>query len=71
MGDENNLNVVVDYSGKKVGEQIKRADKRNIPYVIALGEDEIHSNNFVVKELSTGKKKKLKLKNISTFVKKA
>jgi histidyl-tRNA synthetase len=65
-----NVNVVVDYSGKKVGEQIKRADKRKIPFVICLGDDEIHTNKFTLKELLTGKEKVVKQNKIAQFVKK-
>jgi histidyl-tRNA synthetase len=65
------VQVVVDYSGKKVGEQIKRADKRGIPFVICLGDDEIHTNKFVVKELASGKEKTMKQSKITTFVKKS
>jgi histidyl-tRNA synthetase len=64
------LHVSVDFSGKKVGEQIKRADKKRIPFVICLGEDEVHTNKFEVKELTTGKSTKMKQQKIAQFVKK-
>ncbi len=46
--------VTVDYSGKKVGDQIKYADKNKIPFVIVIGEEEIKSDKLKLKELSTG-----------------
>ncbi len=46
--------VTVDYSGKKVGDQIKYADKNKIPYVIVIGEEEIKSDKLKLKELVTG-----------------
>lgn len=49
------INVAVDYSGKKVGDQIKYADKNNIPYVMIIGEEEVKTGKVKVKELSTGK----------------
>jgi histidyl-tRNA synthetase len=64
------VNVVVDFSGKKVGEQIKRADKRKIPFVLCLGDDEIHKNKFIVKTLATGKEASMKQNKIAQFVKK-
>lgn len=50
-----NLRVIVDYSGKKVGDQIKAADKRKIPYIIAIGEKEVSTGDFSMKHLETGK----------------
>jgi histidyl-tRNA synthetase len=48
------VNVVVDISGKKLGDQIKKADKDAIPYVLIVGPDEIASETFTVKDLSRG-----------------
>jgi len=65
------LSVMTDVSGKKIGEQITRADKRAIPFVICLGDDEAASNTFTVKHLKTGKEKKMKRRAIAPFVKKS
>ncbi len=51
----NGVNTAVDYSGKKVGDQIKYADKNNIPFVAIIGEEEVKTGTFKVKELSTSK----------------
>ena len=51
---ENCINVTVDYSGKKVGDQIKYADKNKIPFVVIIGENEVKTGKLKVKELSTG-----------------
>ncbi len=48
------LNIAVDYSTKKVGDQIKYADKNKIPFVIILGENEVKTGKLKIKELSTG-----------------
>jgi len=47
------LSVLIDYSGKKVGDMIKKAVKKEIPYTICIGEDEIKKDKFVVKNLET------------------
>lgn len=47
------VNVAVDLSNKKVGDQIKLADKKNIPFVICIGEEEEKSGKFKLKELKT------------------
>jgi histidyl-tRNA synthetase len=45
------LSLTIDYSGKKVGDMIKKTIKRKVPYVICVGEDEITNNKFVIKNL--------------------
>ncbi|MDD4804205.1 MAG: histidine--tRNA ligase [Candidatus Paceibacterota bacterium] len=51
---ENDIKVTVDYSEKRIGDQIKYADKNKIPFIICIGEEEIETGKFKVKELSTG-----------------
>jgi histidyl-tRNA synthetase len=54
---EKGMRVAVDYSGKKVGDQIKIADKKKIPYIIVIGEEEMKSGEFKLKNLATGEEK--------------
>jgi histidyl-tRNA synthetase len=49
------LNVAIDMSGKKVGQQIENANKSKIPYIIVIGEDEIKNSQFKLKNLESGK----------------
>ena len=49
------INVEVDYSYKKIGDQIKKADKKKIPFVICIGDDEIKNDKFTLKRLVDGK----------------
>lgn len=51
---ENDIKVTVDYSGKRIGDQIKYADKNKIPFIICIGDEEVKTGKFKVKELSTG-----------------
>lgn len=51
---EKGIRVAVDYSGRKVGDQIKSADKRKIPYVAVIGETEMQTGEFKLKNLATG-----------------
>jgi len=46
--------VLIDCSGRKVGDQIKAADKRGIPFVVCVGGAEVKSGKLKVKELKTG-----------------
>ncbi len=48
------IRVAVDLSGKKIGDQIKNADKRGIPYVIPVGDEEARTSTLKLKKLSDG-----------------
>lgn len=63
------INVAIDYTGKKVGDQLKWADKESIPFAVCVGDDEIKSRVFAVKNMQTGKVKELKEDKIAHFIK--
>lgn len=48
------LNVAVNLMDRKVGEQIKTADARGIPYVLAIGDAEAKSGTYTLKHLASG-----------------
>lgn len=54
---ENKINVAVDLTSKKVGDQIKNADKQKIPYIICVGENETKTGEFKLKNLKSGEEK--------------
>ncbi|QYJ68303.1 histidine--tRNA ligase [Flavobacterium litorale] len=45
----------------KIGKQFQHADKRGIPYAVLTGEAEMESNQFTVKNLTTGAQKSVSL----------
>jgi len=47
-----NINVAINYSEKKIGDQIKSANKQSIPYIIVIGPVEAEGNTFNIKRLS-------------------
>jgi histidyl-tRNA synthetase len=47
--------------------QFKYADKRGVPYVILLGEQELRDGNFVVKNMVTGEQNAYKLDALGQF----
>ncbi len=51
---EKGFRIAVDFSGRKIGDQIKSADKRKIPYIIVIGEEEMKTGEFKLKNLVTG-----------------
>lgn len=46
--------VALDATGRKLDKSIKAADKKRIPYVLFIGKDEVESQRFTVRELSSG-----------------
>ncbi len=53
------LRVLVNVTAKKVGDQIKFADKRGIPSIVAIGEEEMKTNMFTLKDLKSGQESKV------------
>jgi histidyl-tRNA synthetase len=62
------LNIAVDITGRKVGDQIKLADKQKIPYIICIGENELKSGEFKLKNLKTGEEKTLTVDAIAEAI---
>lgn len=50
---EANIKVAVDYTERKIGDKIKNADKSKAKYVLCVGQDEMESNIFKLKNLAT------------------
>src|SRR3990167_7000260 len=48
------VTVSVNFSGKRVGDQIRQADKMKVPFIIAIGTKERESGRYTVKNISTG-----------------
>ncbi len=65
---ENKINVTIDLSSKKLGDQIKTADKQKIPYVTVIGEQEAKTHTYKIKNLSTGEEKTLQQKEIADYI---
>ena len=56
--------VDIDMSGKKIKNSMSYANREMIPYVIVLGENEISSNLFKVKDMFNNKEIEMKLDNV-------
>ncbi len=67
---QKDLSVAVDFSDKKLGDQVKTAHKQNIPYVICVGEDEVKSGLYKVKNMDTGEETGAKIDEIVSAIKK-
>ena len=48
------INVAIDFTERKIGDQVKSAEKNKIPYLLVLGEDEVLAKKYKIKVLDTG-----------------
>ena len=64
---EDGVKVAVDYSGKKIGAQIAVADKKAIPFVVCVGEREVQTKKFKLKNLKTGEETELSPQEFKDF----
>lgn len=62
------LNVATDTSDKKLGDKIKSTLKLAVPYFIPVGDEEISTEKYKVKNLSTGEEKVLKQDEIPEYI---
>ena len=63
------VNVSIDYSERKVGDQIKTALKHKVPYLLVLGEDEVKSQVYKIKDLEKETEKEVRQEEIKECVK--
>jgi histidyl-tRNA synthetase len=47
------VSSIIDYSGKKLGDQIKRFDKKGLPFIVCIGDEEVKTGKFKIKNLKT------------------
>jgi histidyl-tRNA synthetase len=66
---EMGVNVAVDLSGKKLGDQLKTADKKGVTYALVIGEKEIADEQYTLKNLHSGAEEKHGLERIVSIVK--
>lgn len=62
------VRVAVDSSGRKFDKQIKSADKKGVPFVMVIGETELASGQFTLKNLATGETETHGIDRIASLV---
>lgn len=62
------LNVSIDPTGRKAGDQIKTADKQGVPFVACVGENEEKNRKLKVKHLSSGTETELPEDKVGDFI---
>ena len=63
------INIAEGLQGKKLGDQIATALKKNIPYVLIIGREEIKTGKLTLKDLSTKKEHKLNVRELIDYLK--
>jgi histidyl-tRNA synthetase len=53
------INIDVDFTDRKLDKKLKAALKKQVPYLIFVGEDEVESGTYTVKDAMTGEESKL------------
>ena len=61
---KNNVNVDLYSDNNKLKKQLQYANNNRIPYVIIVGDEEIESKEYTLKNMNTGKQEKLNLNKI-------
>ena len=65
----NNISVDLVTDNFKLKKQLKYANKNNIPYVLIVGEDEINTNYFTLKNMKNGEQEKKSIDDIISKMK--
>jgi len=63
------VRLAVDITGRKPDKQTKTADKKGAPYALFIGEKELESGQFVLKDLKTGKEEKHSIDRLVSIIK--
>lgn len=65
---EDDVNVAVDITGRSLDKQFKTADKKGVAYVLVIGQQELDSEQYKLKNLGTGKEETHSLSRIASIV---
>jgi histidyl-tRNA synthetase len=66
---EEGVRAEVDMTNRKLDKQIKTASKKQIPYVLFIGESEIRTKEYNLKHLNSGVEQTLSLERVVSTVK--
>lgn len=62
------VNVELDITDRKLDRQIKTAVKKNIPYILFIGEDEVRDEVYTLKDVNSTKEQKLGFSRIVSLM---
>ncbi len=66
---EEGVNVELDFTGRKIDKQIKTAVKKHIPYVLFVGEAELKSEKYNLKDTHTGEEEAFSFERLVARIK--
>ncbi|WP_166963485.1 histidine--tRNA ligase [Yeosuana marina] len=66
---ESGINAELYPDAAKMKKQMNHANKRNIPFVVLVGEEEITSNSYTLKNMISGEQQKLTLEELVSVIK--
>lgn len=66
---EAGVRLAVDNTGRKADKQTKTADKKAVPYVLFIGDKELETEQFVLKNLKTGDEEKHAIERLVSIIK--
>ncbi len=61
------VNVAIDFGERKLGDQIKVAVKHAVPWLVVVGQNELQSGEFMVKNLGTGTQESMRREQLGEF----
>ncbi|MFW0837486.1 MAG: histidine--tRNA ligase [Candidatus Komeilibacteria bacterium] len=64
------INVAVDYTNRKIPAQIKTAEKQSIPFIICIGDEEVKTKMFKLKNLAMRNEKIVDREALVDFIQK-
>ncbi|NJX15711.1 histidine--tRNA ligase [Tamlana crocina] len=65
------INAELYPDSAKMKKQMNHANKRNIPFVVLVGEEEINSNTYALKNMVSGEQEKVPLETLVATIKKS
>lgn len=65
---KNNIRCEIFHEAVKLDKQFKYAEKKNIPYVVIIGSQEIQNKTAVVKNIKTGQQQVVELDNLVNYL---
>jgi len=66
---EANINSEIYFEDTKLGKQFKYADKKEIPFVIVCGENEIQDQTVTIKEMKSGTQNSIPKSQLTSYIK--
>jgi histidyl-tRNA synthetase len=62
------VNIAVDFSGRAIDKQMKTANKKSVPFVMVIGEEELREGRFKLKDMHTGVEEAHSIARIASIV---